>query len=64
MFLNTDNHKPHYWGEEPPKKPKYPELTRGQQKVLFALIGFNLLLLLLAPIGGATIISALVHMAE
>ncbi len=62
MFLNTDHHKPYYRGEEPPRKPKYPELTLRQQKVLFALIGFHLLMLLLAPIGGATIISALMRL--
>jgi hypothetical protein len=40
--------------QEPP--PREPRLTRRQERVLVWLIAVNALLLLIAPIGGATII--------
>ncbi|WAJ27756.1 hypothetical protein [Antarcticirhabdus aurantiaca] len=45
----------------PPRpEPKRPRLTPGQQRGLAAIVGFNVLLLLLAPVGGATIVGALI----
>ncbi|ACL63123.1 conserved hypothetical protein (plasmid) [Methylobacterium nodulans ORS 2060] len=41
---------------EPP--PRRPQLTERQERVFLWLIALNALLLLLAPIGGATIIHA------
>jgi hypothetical protein len=42
-------------GEPPPREPR---LTAGQERVLLWLIAVNVLLLLVAPIGGATVIHA------
>lgn len=36
-----------------------PQLTPRQQNALAAIIGVNVLLLLVAPIGGATVIQAI-----
>ncbi|AWN44422.1 hypothetical protein U8607_06425 [Methylobacterium durans] len=44
---------------EPPRKPR---LTKRQERVLLWLIAVNLLLLLIAPIGGATLIHAVLAM--
>ncbi|GBU16556.1 MULTISPECIES: hypothetical protein [Methylobacterium] len=44
---------------EPPRKPR---LTKRQESVLLWIIGANLLLLLVAPIGGATVFHALLAM--
>lgn len=47
----------------PPWRPKRPDprpqLTRRQQNWLAGIIGVNVLLLLVAPIGGATVLQAL-----
>ncbi|PVE59355.1 hypothetical protein DC429_02820 [Arthrobacter sp. TPD3018] len=47
----------------PPWRPKprdpRPQLTPRQQNALAAIIGVNVLLLLIAPIGGATVIQAI-----
>ncbi|GEP07069.1 hypothetical protein [Methylobacterium oxalidis] len=40
---------------EPPRKPR---LTKREERVLIGIIVANLLLLLVAPVGGATIIHA------
>lgn len=45
--------------DPPPENPPRPELSVAQQKLLVWLICFNLLLLLVAPIGGATVVDAL-----
>ena len=47
---------------EPQKKP--PRLTAGQQKLLMWALGIELLLLFLAPIGGVSIVSALLYIAR
>jgi hypothetical protein len=53
MFVDL----PHYWSppEPPPPQRRYPELTIRQQKVLAWIIGFNVLMLFLAPIAGVTL---------
>jgi hypothetical protein len=47
----------------PPPEPPRPRLTPGQQKRLAAIVGFNVALLLLAPVGGATLIGALIALS-
>ena len=44
---------------EPRRTKKGPQLTSGQQRTLGAILGVNVLLLLLAPIGGATLLELL-----
>ena len=47
------------WEPPPPwQPPRRSRLTRRQQRVMLWLIGLNVFLLLVAPIGGATIIQA------
>lgn len=58
MFLNTDQYRPPRW-EEPRPVPKQPVLTKRQEKVMVVVILVNLLLMVVAPIGGASILSAL-----
>ncbi len=48
--------------EEPPRKPQYRQLSRREQKVLVWVLGLNLILALIAPIGGATVISGLLSL--
>ena len=43
-------------GEPPPREPR---ITKRQERVLLWLIAVNALLLLIAPIGGATIVHAI-----
>ena len=50
-------------GEPPPREPpREPRLTERQERVILWLIGVNALLLLLAPVGGATFIHAVLAM--
>lgn len=46
--------------DPPPRKPEYRQLSKREQKVLFWVLVINLGLALIAPIGGATVINALV----
>jgi hypothetical protein len=50
------------WPPPPRWEPKRsaPKLTPRDERVLLWAVGFNLLVLLIAPIGGASIIQALV----
>lgn len=45
---------------EPTPKPRPVQLDAQQQKRLMQAIGFNVLLLFVAPIGGATVIGGLI----
>lgn len=56
MFLDLNNYTP---PSDPPGDPGRPSLTPRQQKTLMIIVGINVMLLFVAPIGGATIISAL-----
>ncbi len=56
MFLDLNNYTP---PSDPPGDPGRPSLTPRQQKTLIIIVGINIMLLFVAPIGGATIISAL-----
>jgi hypothetical protein len=59
MFMDFGDQPP-----PPPWQPKQPDrrpaLNAGQRKTLAIVVAMNLLLLLVAPIGGATLISALI----
>ncbi|MDQ1194670.1 hypothetical protein [Agrobacterium sp. SORGH_AS 787] len=44
--------------EPPQRKPEYRQLSEREQKVLIWVLVFNAVLALVAPIGGATVISA------
>jgi hypothetical protein len=58
MFLDLNDYPPPPpW--EPQPEPPASRLTARQQRTLALLIGVNVLLLLAAPIGGATLIAAL-----
>ena len=60
MFLDLNNYTP---PPDPPAEPdRSPSLTPRQQKTLIMIIGFNIFLLFVAPIGGATVISALLEL--
>jgi len=60
MFLDLNNYTP---PPDPPAEPdRSPSLTPRQQKTLMMIIGFNIFLLFVAPIGGATVISALLEL--
>jgi len=58
MFLDLKDYPlPPPW---PPRQPpRRPPLTRRQQRTLGAIVAANILLLLVAPIGGATFLAAL-----
>lgn len=54
MLLDTNGFGP---SGKPEREPQpRPQLTLNQQKVLFWITGFNLVLMLVAPIGGATLL--------
>lgn len=58
MFLDLEDYPaPPPW--EPQPEPPASRLTARQQRTLTLLIGVNVLLLLFAPIGGATLIAGL-----
>jgi hypothetical protein len=54
MFVDL----PHYWSPPEPQRPR-PRLTERQQKVMGWIIGFNVMMLFLAPIAGITIFDVL-----
>lgn len=58
MFLDLKSYgpRPEPW----PPKDKRPQLTPRAQKILLWIIGFNVIVLTIAPIGGATVIDAAV----
>ncbi|MGJ4931886.1 hypothetical protein ACQR1I_32665 [Bradyrhizobium sp. HKCCYLS2038] len=51
---------PAYWPDDPKPEPPKRRLSPRGERVLLALLGFNMVLLLIAPIGGATLIDWLV----
>lgn len=59
MFLDLKNYTP---PPEPPPNRGPDPLTPRQQKALAWIAGLNLILLFIAPIGGATIISGLIEL--
>ncbi|MFD1745426.1 hypothetical protein ACFSE1_08150 [Rhizobium helianthi] len=60
MFLDLKNYNPK--PEPPRQEPARPNLTVRQQKLLAWIICFNVLLLLVAPIGGATAIQGILSL--
>ncbi|MFN3508962.1 MAG: hypothetical protein ACK4ZU_15905 [Allorhizobium sp.] len=59
MFLDLNNYTP---PPEPPAHQDPQRLTPRQKKALAWIAGLNIILLLIAPIGGATIISGLIEL--
>ncbi|PZU08997.1 MAG: hypothetical protein DI606_14290 [Sphingobium sp.] len=58
MFMDfRDQPPPPPWDPRPARRR--PPLTPRQQKTLGAIVGINIVLLLVAPIGGATFLAAL-----
>lgn len=55
MFVEGGGWRPSW---EPP--PRRPRLTRRQESVILWFIVLNALMLLIAPIGGATVIQAVI----
>ncbi|MGE8104665.1 hypothetical protein ACQKP1_13355 [Allorhizobium sp. NPDC080224] len=58
MFLDLKNYTPP--PEPPPSRGPEP-LTPRQQKALAWIVALNIILLFIAPIGGATVISGLLE---
>jgi len=60
MYLDTNGHGP---GDRPEQErnPR-PQLTLKQQKTLFWIAGLNIVLLLVAPIGGATLFDIVIEL--
>ena len=58
MFVDfrSDWHQPGPW--EP--KPARARLTKRQERVIGWIVGVNLVMLLVAPLGGSTLVEALV----
>lgn len=56
MFLDEKMMGPR---PEPPPRPTPRRLSPGGERAMLAIIGVNLVLLLVAPIGGATILQGL-----
>lgn len=56
MFLDLKSYGPR--PEPMPPKPPAPKLTRRDEKIFVWIICFNLVVLALAPIGGASVIDA------
>lgn len=57
MFVDLPGHWP---PEDPRPEPPERRLSVREQKVLIWLLGVNVLLFLIAPIGGATLVQFLV----
>lgn len=57
MFLDMKSYGPR--PEPLPPKPSKPNLSAREQKILAWVICFNILVLFIAPIGGATVIHSL-----
>ena len=60
MYLDTNGHGP---GDRPEqgRNPR-PQLTLNEQKTLFWIAVLNIILLLVAPIGGATLFDVVIDM--
>ncbi|MGE6738754.1 hypothetical protein ACQKGC_00605 [Allorhizobium pseudoryzae] len=56
MFLDLKSYGPR--PDPLPPKPSRPKLTPRGEKVMIWIICFNVLVLTIAPIGGATVIDA------
>ncbi len=62
MFLNTDHHKPYYSGRGAAPQAEISGADAAAAEGAVRADRLHLLMLLLAPIGGATIISALMRL--
>lgn len=61
MFKRFDPDWPPVDPPLPPRRPAPRRLDAGQQRRLMQALGFNAFLLLVAPVGGATLIGGLLH---
>lgn len=61
MFLDLKNYTP---PPEPPANRGPEPLTPKQKKALAWIVGVNLVMLIIAPIGGATMISGLIALFD
>ncbi|GJD49729.1 hypothetical protein OPKNFCMD_2462 [Methylobacterium crusticola] len=52
------------WTPSPEPPPREPRLTKRQERVLLWLIAVNVLLMFVAPIGGATVVHAVLAMVR
>ena len=62
MYLDLQGYYRRQPEPPPPPKREYRQLSKREQKVLLWAICFNFLLLLIAPIGGATVIEGLISL--
>ena len=60
MFLDTGGFGPGGTPENQPSRQR--RLTVKEEKALFWILGVNIILLLVAPIGGATLIEAVISL--
>ncbi|NPV24244.1 hypothetical protein [Bradyrhizobium aeschynomenes] len=56
MFVDL----PGYWSGDPKPEPPKRRLSPRGERLLLALLGFNMILLVMAPVGGATLIHWLI----
>ena len=59
MFLERGGGGFHPPAWQPPRRPR---ITKRQERVILWLVGVNAVLLLVAPIGGVTIIEAVIKL--
>jgi hypothetical protein len=60
MFLDFSNQVPPAPWEPNPAPPARPPLTPRQRKTVEMIVGFNLVMMLFAPLAGATIFEGIV----
>ncbi|MBI0477154.1 hypothetical protein D9601_17540 [Sphingomonas sp. MA1305] len=59
MFVDfRDQPPPPPW--QPRHPPRRPPLTRRQRRIVYAIVWFNIAMLVAAPIGGATLLGLLI----
>jgi hypothetical protein len=59
MFMDYRGEWPPHWEPEPPREPR--RLTKRGEKVVGSLVAVNILLLLLGPIAGATVLDPIIY---
>lgn len=60
MFRDTSDEWPFGPGHGPKPAPKRPNLSPADRRMLGRVLGLNAVLLMIAPIGGATLIHPLI----
>lgn len=64
MFVSFDPDWPPPNDPPPPRPEPHRRIDRMQEKRLFQIVGVNIVLLLVAPIGGATLFLALARLFQ